>query len=76
MTVYLLITLAFMGLIAALMLCASKHGSKAAQLEALKAELKKQAREQERAKKIKDTVYSLSIDDARRRLHDVANKQR
>ena len=55
---------------------ASKNGSKAAQLEALKAEIRKQAEEQERAKKITDTVYARSADDARRRLHDVANKQR
>lgn len=55
---------------------ASKNGSKQAQLEALKAELKKQAEEQARAQKIMDNVSSLSVDDARRRLHEVANKQR
>lgn len=54
---------------------ACKNGSKSAQLAALKEELKKQVKEQERAKKIADTVYHLSVDDARRRLHDVANKQ-
>lgn len=55
---------------------ASRNGSKSAQLEALKAELRKQAEEQARAQRITDNVYSLSADDARRRLHDVANKQR
>ena len=55
---------------------ASKNGSKAAQLEALKAELKKNAEEQKRAQQIADRVYALSGDDARRRLHNVANKQR
>ena len=55
---------------------ASKNGSKAAQLEVLKAELKKQVKEQERAQKITDTVYSLSDADARRRLHNVAHQQR
>ena len=55
---------------------ASKNGSKSAQLEALKAEIRKNAEEQRRAQEIKDRVYSLSPDDARRRLHDVANKQR
>lgn len=55
---------------------ATKNGSKAAQLEALKAELKKQAEEQARAQKITDTVYSLSAADARRRLHDVARRKR
>ena len=55
---------------------ASKNGSKQAQLEALKAELRKKAEEQARAQKITDNVYSLSPDDARKRLQDVANKQR
>lgn len=55
---------------------ASKNGSKSAQLEALKAEIKKQAEEQARAQRIRDKVSYLSGDDARRRLHEVANKQR
>ena len=55
---------------------ASKNGSKAAQLEALKAEIKKNAEEQKRAKEITDAVYAMSADDARRRLHEVASKQR
>ena len=55
---------------------AGKNGSKAAQLEALKAEIKKQAEEQRRAQQITDNVNSFSDDDVRRRLHDVANKQR
>ena len=54
---------------------ACKNGSKAAQLAALKVELKKRIEEQERAKKIEDSVYHLTTDDARRRLHDVANRQ-
>lgn len=58
------------------LLLARKCGSKAATLAALKAELKKQAQEQENARKIMDRVWHLSADDARRRLHDVANKQR
>ena len=55
---------------------ASKNGSKAAQLEALKAELKKQAEEQARAQKITDNVNSLGDDDVRKRLQDISNKQR
>ena len=55
---------------------ASKNGSKSAQLEALKAELKKQAEEQARAQRIRDQVSYLSGDDARRRLHDVATRKR
>lgn len=55
---------------------ASKNGSKAAQLEALKAEIKKNAEEQKRAQKITDTVYAMSADDARRRLCEFQSKQR
>ena len=55
---------------------ASKNGSKYAQLEALKSELKKQAEEQKRAQKITSYVYALSAADARKRLHNVANHQR
>lgn len=71
------IALFALGVLFVTVIClASKNGSKAAQLAALKAELKKQAEEQRRAQEIKDRVYSLSADDARRRLHDVANKHR
>ena len=62
--------------LSAVILLASKNGSKSAQLEALKAEIRKQAEEQARAQRITDNVYALSADDARRRLHDVASKQR
>ena len=64
------------GLVGVALWLASKNGSKSAQLEALKAEIRKNAEVQRRAQEIKDRVYSLSADDARRRLHDVANKQR
>lgn len=55
---------------------ARKEGSKEAQLQAALAQQRKDKEEQERAKKIMDAVSSMSADDARRRLHDVANKQR
>lgn len=55
---------------------ARKEGSKEAQLQAALAQQRKDKEEQDRAKKIMDNVYSLSADDARRRLHDVANQQR
>ena len=76
MWVYFVAILAFGSLLSVVVLLASKNGSKSAQLENLKAELRKNAEEQARAKKITDSVYSLSPDDARRRLQDVANKQR
>ena len=62
------------GLLVTALWLAGKNGSKAAQLEALKAEIRKQAEEQRRAREISENVYSLSADDARRRLHEVANK--
>ena len=67
---------AFTALLALVVYMSSKSGSKAAQVEALKAELKKRAEEQERAKRIINNAYSLSADDARRMLHDVVNKRR
>lgn len=54
---------------------ARKEGSKAAQLEALKAELRKQAREQERAKEINNSVAYMDERTVRQRLHEIANKQ-
>jgi hypothetical protein len=65
----------FICLLVGLVVLASKNGSKSAQLEALKLELKKRAEEQAREQRIIDYSYSLSADDARRRLHDVANKK-
>lgn len=64
------------GLLGVALWLASKNGSKAAQLEALKMELKKQAEEQQRAQKITQGVYAMSAADVRKRLHNVANKQR
>ena len=64
------------GLLGGALWLASKNGSKSAQLEALKAELKKQAEEQRRAEQITNRVYHLTADDARRRLHEIANQQR
>lgn len=64
------------GVLAVALWLASKNGSKSARLEALQAELKKQAEEQARAQRIMDKVSYLSGDDARRRLHDVANRGR
>ena len=55
---------------------ASKNGSKAAQLEALKTELKKQAEERAYAEKIKNNVSNLSDDDVRKRLREIADNKR
>ncbi len=63
------------GLLAVCLWLASKNGSKAAQLEALKAEIKKQMEEQARANKITDSVRNMDEHTVRNRLHEIANKQ-
>ena len=52
---------------------ATKNGSKQAQLEALKAELRKQAEEQARAARINSSVANMSDSDIRNKLHGIAN---
>lgn len=76
MWIYLTAILAFSFVLFLAILYAKKSGKKEAQLEAIKAELKKIAKEQEKANEISNNVANLTADDARRRLHDVANKQR
>ena len=53
---------------------ARKEGSKAAQLEAIKAELKKQLEEREREARITNSVNNLTDDDVRERLQDISAK--
>lgn len=72
---YLCIILGGMGLFSVAIYLASKNGSKAAQLEALKAEIRKLAEEEARAKRINNFANGLNSDDARRLLQDVANEQ-
>ena len=62
------------GLLGVALLLASKNGSKAAQLEALKAQIKKQMEEQARANKITDSVRNMDEHTVRSRLHEIANK--
>ena len=73
---YLFAILAFGSLLSVVIVLASKHASKEAQLQNLKAELKKQAEEQERARRIMDQVSYMSNDDARRKLCELQIKQR
>lgn len=65
----------FLCLLGAVVFFSSKSGSKSAQLEALKSELKKRAEEQYRAQKIISNVNSRSSDDARKRLQNISSKQ-
>lgn len=61
-------------LLSAVILLASKNGSKSAQLEALKAEIRKQAEEQERAQRINNSVGNMSSSDVRDRLRQTSSK--
>lgn len=58
----------FLGMLALVAVMASKNGSKAAQLENLKAELRKRAEEQAHAQRITDSVRRESIDSVRSKL--------
>ena len=71
---YLLAIVAFGVMMSIVVYLASKEGSKSAQLEALKAELKKRAEEQRRANETVDRVRNMSESDVRNRLHDVSSK--
>ena len=73
--IYFVMVLAFGVCLSAVVLLSCKHGSKSAQLEALKAELRKQAREQERAREIANRVRIMDEHSVRQRLHEIANKQ-
>ena len=64
------------GLVGVALWLASKNGSKAAQLEALKLELKKQTEEQQRVTKIRDGVMRMDESAVRERLHEIANRVR
>lgn len=63
----------FLSLLGLVVLLASKSGSKAAQLEVLKQEIRKRAEEQARAQKILDSVANMSNDDVRNKLHGIAS---
>lgn len=76
MWIYLSAILAFSFVLFLAIIFAKKSGKKEAQLEAIKAELNKIAKEQDKANAINNNVANLSADDARRRLHEVASTQR
>ena len=52
---------------------ANKLGSKKAQLDALREEIKREMREQERANAINTRVDNMSIDDVRSSLSNIKN---
>lgn len=76
MTTQLILLVSWVVMFFVALFLSRKEGGKAEQLEALKKELKKNAKEQERAKKITDNVNSFDEHTVRQRLHEIANKQR
>lgn len=64
----------FGGLLWAVIALSKNYGRATAQTEALKAEAKRAAKEQERANKIIDSVDRMSVDDVRQRLQNVGRK--
>lgn len=71
---YFIVIFSLGSLLGAVVLLATKNGSKAAQLEALKTELKNQTKEQEYAQKIRNHVFVMDEHAVRQRLHQIANK--
>lgn len=64
----------FGGLLWAVIALSKNYGRATAQTEALKAEAKRAAKEQERANKIIDSIDRMSIDDVRERLRRLSDK--
>lgn len=76
MTTQLILLVSWVVMFFVALFLSRKEGGKAAQLEALKKEIKKKAEEQERAKKITDNVNSFDEHTVRNKLHEIANKQK
>lgn len=76
MTTQLILLVSWVVMFFVALFLSRKEGGKAAQLEALKKEIKKNAEEQERAKKITDNVNSFDEHTVRNKLHEIANKQK
>lgn len=68
------LTVGFCFLFGATIFLARREGSKAAQLENLKLEIKKRAEEQARANRIITHNDDLPIADVRKRLQDITSK--
>lgn len=74
MNTQIALTFGFLLLFWLVVFLSSKNGSKSAQLEVLKQEIKRCAEEQARAQKIITRVSNLSSDDVRKRLQDISGK--
>lgn len=73
--IYFLIALAFSSLIGVIVFLSSNNGKKTAELENLKADLRKEIRERENASKITNSVNNMSSDTVRDRLQNISSKQ-
>lgn len=71
MWTHVILIAGFLSLLGLVVLLASKEGSKSAQLESLKAEIKKQAEAQARAQKILNNVSNMPADNVRKRLQNI-----
>ena len=74
MSQYLVAIFIFSSIFGIAIMLASKHGKKTAQLEALKAEIEKNAEEQRRANEAINRVRNMSDDDVSKRLHNIQSK--
>ena len=74
MTLHIGLFFGFIGLLWLIVALASKGGNRAAQVEALKQEIKKRAEEQERANAISRSVDDMPINSVRERLQDISSK--
>lgn len=75
MWIYVVLTVLGGSLLSLVVYLSTKNGSRLAQLEAIKEELKRLEKEEKKANEISNKVAHLTADDARRRLHEVANSQ-
>lgn len=71
-----ILILVFGSLIAGIIVMAFKAGKKDAQLESLKTDMEKRAREQAKANETLDNVRNFDEHTVRQRLHEIANHQR
>ena len=76
MSIYVVLTVLCGSLLSLVVYLANKSGSRAAQLEAIKEELRRIGKEQAKADEINQNLASLNADAARRKLCELQSKQR
>ena len=73
MWIYVVLTVLGGSLISLVVYLATKSGSRAAQLEAIKEELRRISAEQARANEVNSSIAHMSDSDIRNKLHSIAN---